>query len=289
MHRRSSRDFYWRDTSFEGLAAVADMLEPDSDYALYVQYLRLREKGLRPQAFSILARFIGLASRWVFEHRRDVVHRLMTVHHEYPDVCELLPTPLYRGLIIPTLDEWADGEPENPVPFRWRARDWEDLRHAARLDPNEIISAEKLMGRLLASVHFAAHELPNGFGYLGVPDEELACLDEVEELARRLPPARERDSCKRRGCCERLYRHTWSFSQAARHRHSSSGRSTKEKPCSTAGTTIRMSNENGIPARRSGGPCFELRSRPAAARRTHALLKIHHKARRQGEGRAMWR
>jgi hypothetical protein len=184
---QSSDMHYWRKDNFDGLARIAGAFQSETDFSLFVKYLRLREKGLRKQALACLNQFVQLASGWDFEHRRDIVNRLMSLRHEWPSVMDLIPFPHYDGLVNPTLDEWTEREPQNPVPFRWRGRDDKDLRHAIRLDPHEEIARINLANRLLARVDYAIHELPNGFGYIGQPAGDMQTLDEVDQLAADLP------------------------------------------------------------------------------------------------------
>jgi len=149
-----------------------------------MEYLPLRERGLRKDAFRHLGRFITAARNWSFARRCDLVNRLMHIQRERPSVRDMIPTPLLRELIVPTLDEWTAHEPANPVPWRWRGGT-DDLRHAVALDPNEWIARAELASRLLGEVGYAVHELPHG--YIGSPFEDTKKLDEVESLLAGLP------------------------------------------------------------------------------------------------------
>jgi hypothetical protein len=179
--------FYSGDDSFKGLRDLAGRLEAEPGLELFVSYLRHRENGLRKQAFRSLSQFISTAIAWDFDRRRDFADRLCLLQHELPDVSNLVPHPLHHDLVLPTLREWATREPNNPIPFRWQGSD-EDLRRAVALDSNEWIAREMLAWRLLAGVDYSIHELPNGYGYIGDPAEDLRLLDEVATLANQLPP-----------------------------------------------------------------------------------------------------
>lgn len=174
---------YLERDQFEGLRAIAETLQAEAGLERYVEYLRLREMGLRGQAFVRLGHFLEDAATWEFERRRGFVDRICSLQRAWPRVVALVPTPLNRGLVLPTLDEWVTREPLNPVPLRWRMRDDEDLRLAIRLDPQEQIARELLADRLLTRVAFSLHELPSGYGYLGEPAEDLAALEEVDLIA----------------------------------------------------------------------------------------------------------
>jgi hypothetical protein len=178
--------WYWRGENFRGLSEVIQLLADDADLAEYVEYLRLRERGLRKDAFDHLDRFITAARSWSFGRRCDLVNWLMHLHHDRPSVPDMIPTPLSRELIVPTLDEWTVLEPTNPVPWRWHGGT-DNLRRAVALDPNERIARAELANRLLYEVGYAVHELPHG--YIGSPFEDTKKLDEVESLLAGLPAA----------------------------------------------------------------------------------------------------
>jgi hypothetical protein len=158
---------------------MVSALTAESDLAEYVEYLRLRERGLRKDAFRHLAEFITLARSWNAIRQRDLVNRLMLLKHENPRVSDMIPDPLMRELFNPILDRWMASEPTNPVPCRWRGGK-DNLRRAVWLDPNEQIARQLLANRLLHEVEFAAHELPAG--YIGSAGEDINKLDEVESL-----------------------------------------------------------------------------------------------------------
>ena len=173
--------YYWNQDNFEGMAALADELSREPAFAAFADHLRLRGRGLRQQAIAALRQFIAEANTRPFQERRGIVHRIMSLHHANPRVHTLIAQPLYQQLILPTLDQWIEQEPSNPVPLRWRCQD-DDLRRAIALDPNEQIARRRLVARLLAGIDYSIHELPNGYGYCGSPAADLTVLDEVDRL-----------------------------------------------------------------------------------------------------------
>lgn len=179
--------YYWRESSFNGLRELADQLQSEPDLEMYVSYLRLREQGLRKQSLRSLSQFISKAIAWDFERRRDFVDRVCLFHHQRQAFSDVIPHPLKQDLILPTLIEWAKREPTNPVPLRWQGDDIENLRRAVALDSKEMIAREMLAEQLLTSVDYSIHELPNGYGYIGDPAEDMRLLDEIATLADQLP------------------------------------------------------------------------------------------------------
>ena len=53
--------WYWRAENFRGLSELTRLLADDADLNEYVEYLRLRQRGLRKDAFQHLGRFIAAA------------------------------------------------------------------------------------------------------------------------------------------------------------------------------------------------------------------------------------
>src|SRR5436305_1181279 len=90
---------YWRDDNFRGLLELVALLETDEELSGYVQYLRLREKGLRKDAFDHLRRFIENARGLPFVKQCELADRLMLLKYERSDVFDMIPTPLWKEFI----------------------------------------------------------------------------------------------------------------------------------------------------------------------------------------------
>lgn len=180
--------WYWRGDNFRGLREIADALSERAELHEFVQYCRLREQGLRKEAFLHLEAFLQDARQWSFPRRRDFADSLMHLRLNHSRAYDLLPHPLRKGLVEPTLQEWIGVEPNNPVPHRWLGT-LESLREAVRLDPREQIARRQLISMIAGFVHYGVHELP--WYYCGSPEEDLAFLDEARLAAQGIADSTE--------------------------------------------------------------------------------------------------
>ena len=89
----------------------------------------------------------------------------------------LIPHPLHRRVVEPTLLEWTLVEPQCAEPHRWLG-DYEHLKLAIELDPGDQLVRKKLVIRILRRT--GTYELPDK--YVGCPDADLALLNEAEAL-----------------------------------------------------------------------------------------------------------
>jgi hypothetical protein len=169
--------WYWRDKHFADLrlTAIAAAEVPEwSDYAAYCSKL---ECGLRPQAFASLRRFIDEMKRANFSQRKRFVAWVLSHAEQHNTSGMLLPHPLHKQLVEPTLDEWRQREPLSSVPLRWIGTP-DKLRLAITIDPSDEIAHRKLIRYILGVVSYDTHELPAG--YLGDPQVGLQLLTEAE-------------------------------------------------------------------------------------------------------------
>lgn len=168
--------WYWRKENYEGLLSFAQEIESNSELADYAKYCVLREKGLRKEAFSNLNRFIGSAVTWPLSKRYAFVDLLFTVQHGNSNIYDLMPQPLLKRLVEPTLQQWVQANPEDPSGYRWLG-DEENWRIALSLDENDQISLVRLVERLIYNSYFSTHHLPDG--YIGNPSEDMMELNEA--------------------------------------------------------------------------------------------------------------
>jgi hypothetical protein len=172
---------YWRKDNFDGLKQVIEYLSDKVQCQKYKEYCDFREQGLRKQAFKSLNEFLVQTSSWDFEGRKEFVDWILWVHNGLPNVTDLLPDPMYRNLIEPTLLEWQLKEPGSSAAFRWGGG-VDNLRKALRIDKNDNIAKIKFAKTILNHTSYSIHELPAG--YLGDPHEDLNDVAEaIEYLA----------------------------------------------------------------------------------------------------------
>lgn len=104
----------------------------------------------------------------------------------------LLPDPLMRKFIVPTIDQWKKDEPNNPEPLRWTGI-LNDLIRAVEIDPSCDQTRQRLISKILGFVGYWTHELP--VGYLGTIDEDYELLKIARREANLLREQELRDRC----------------------------------------------------------------------------------------------
>jgi hypothetical protein len=181
--------YHWRDTFFQTLRDIALEARSAQKWPDYVTFCEEYERGLRAAAFSALDRFVANLERAPFPERREFVDWLLRRTDGRDGLGMVMPHPLYRRIVEPTLIQWTEIDPGCADPYQWLGG-YENLKHALKLNPNDHIARRKLISRILQRVSFATHELPAG--YLGSPLEDLVALDEAEALTQELDSEVER-------------------------------------------------------------------------------------------------
>jgi hypothetical protein len=187
--------WHWRDDDFTTLRNVAAEAAHEPEWSDYSKFCFDYERGLRPQAFATLERFIHFFERKPFAERRRFVSWLMTllyVRHRTDGLRgqhKAVPHPLRLRIIEPTLLEWTAVEPHCAEPHRWLGG-YEHLKSAVDVDSTDVIARRKLITLILSNVGYSTHELPEG--YIGEPHQDLALLHEAAELLDGIPNGDER-------------------------------------------------------------------------------------------------
>lgn len=160
-----------REDTLLDFAAITDQ---HKEWASFARYCRLREKGLRKEAFKELNVFLGRAERWDLDQRIEFVRQLYLFVEQHEHGVDLFSQPLSERLLKPTLSAWCDQEQADPAPFRWFGIYYADnsyLYRALELDPNDEKAKVKLIDRMLYQIYFAIHHLPDG--YLGDAEADI--------------------------------------------------------------------------------------------------------------------
>lgn len=112
----------WNAGRFDALQRIRADLEQSEYrplYAHYIEYLDLRQRGLRKQAFSSLDTFVSQVATDPFEVRPSICRHLVSTIEGYwsnwpaSDNWQL-PDQIERRLIGPVWREWREREPTNP-------------------------------------------------------------------------------------------------------------------------------------------------------------------------------
>jgi len=180
---------HWRDTYFQSLRHVASSARTTPEWSDYAAFCEKYERGLRRDAFIILERFINYLENAPFAERVSFVSWILPRADGIEGRHMLVPHPLSRRIVEPTLKEWAQAEPVCAEPHFWLGG-YENLKRALGLKPDDETIRRKLIAWILNRVDWATHELPTG--YIGEPSEGIAALDEAEGLLAGLPGGVER-------------------------------------------------------------------------------------------------
>ncbi len=170
--------WFWRDSYFQTLTDVAAKVSESPEWTDYATYCAEQERGLRRQAFTTLDRFIAQMERAPFAERRRFVSWLLHQADLRDGSHMLVPHPLRKRVIDPTLADWLKTEPTSSEPHRWLGG-YEHLKRAIELDSSDEIARRKFISCILSSVDYATHSLP--YGYNGEPSEDLSALAEAKE------------------------------------------------------------------------------------------------------------
>lgn len=153
---------YWNKDNFEGLLAVANVLDEIPQLRPIANYCRLRERGLRRQALNVLRDFLSTAAAWKTDDARGLVVSILELHARAPNAHTFMTQPLWDELVFPVLDDWHTTSPDAVVPLRWLGllrQDTDLLRLALSITPNDVPVRRALVNCALSDVDFATHHL----------------------------------------------------------------------------------------------------------------------------------
>ena len=142
----------------------------------YIQYVQLRDKGLKKEAKKALDQFLLDFKKQDTQSRRNfivIVNEIVYYHNNYN---VFLPFNLYEKLINPEIQEWIKEEPTNPIPLIW-TRDIDSLLKAIVIDPQNQITLNMLGDLIVNKISMNQHELTAGFAYDGNPKEDVQLID----------------------------------------------------------------------------------------------------------------
>src|SRR5436305_944823 len=111
--------WFWRDAYFRTFKDVAAEASTSPEWADYAAYCTEHERGLRRQAFAVLDRFIFRMESASFAERRRFASWLLHRADLRDGSHMLVPHPLRKRVIEPTLEEWLQVEPASSEPHRW--------------------------------------------------------------------------------------------------------------------------------------------------------------------------
>ena len=180
---------HWRDASFQTLRDVASTVRSAQKWPDYVTFCEEYERGLRASAFGTLDRFIASIEQAPFSERREFVEWLLRRTDGRDGLSMVMPHPLHRRVIEPTLMEWTQVDSRCSESYMWLGG-YDNSKPALQLNPKEDRIRPKLITKILQLVNFATHELPTG--YIGSPSNGIAAFGEAQSLSLKLTSEAER-------------------------------------------------------------------------------------------------
>ena len=185
---------YWNRDNFEGLDAIAEEAKASSIPNGFALYCSLRSSGQRGKALNALRGFLAETQSLSLEERKRISWWLLEAQACSPRVHQLLPHPVLKGLIEPTVEACIAECPGDAAAHRWHGfvfGDSDSLRVAMRIDPQDWLARSRLAAKLLVSVEFSTHHLVES-QFLGEEAETALELEEVADHIAKLPESSHR-------------------------------------------------------------------------------------------------
>jgi hypothetical protein len=211
---------YWNRDNFEGLDAVAEEAKASTIPSGFALYCRLRAAGQRGKALDALRGFLVEAQSLSLEERKRISWWLLEAQVRSPMVHQLLPHPLLKGLIEPTVEACIAKWPGDAAAHRWQgfvSGDSDSLRLALRIDPEDWLARSQLASKLLASAEFSTHHLVES-QFLGEEAQTALELEEVADHISKLPDGSLRRELQSRLSDQRMLLSDWSEYKLDPHR-----------------------------------------------------------------------
>ena len=183
--------YYWNRENFEGLLELSRELDAHPDRAPLANYCRLRDKGLRRDAFSALEQFLEAARSFDSATARAATVEILETNARASRTHQFLTQPLVARFLKPTLQAWMDDEPTASTPVRWLgilSRDNRLLCKALSVCPEDIPVRRMLVDSALSFADYATHHLDES-RFLGNVDEVMEALAHARTLVAGAPEA----------------------------------------------------------------------------------------------------
>lgn len=176
--------FDWSKDDLSTLPEIAHETGLCAELRNFAEYC-LQESGHHEtEAFASLRLFLGDTEHWRENDRRDFVDWLLRIHHNHPNLQNVVHTTLYHELVEPVLRRWREESPEDPNLLRWSDK-MDELEKARELAPDDVIIKRRLVDMLIKRIKEDCGHLPDE--YPGHPETDRAMLDEEIVLLESLP------------------------------------------------------------------------------------------------------
>jgi hypothetical protein len=181
--------YYWNKSNFEGLQSLAAELAKKDGLTKLADYCRLRDTGLRREAFIALDEFLTTANTWDSDREQDAVEVILSLFVNTSNCHQFLTHPLMARFIDPVLHRWSQQAPESIAPIRWLGilrRDPEHLTRVLANEENDLLIRRMLIEHHLSSVDYATHHLGESL-FLGQLEEVLESIEHAASLIEEAP------------------------------------------------------------------------------------------------------
>lgn len=149
---------------------------------LYIQYVGLRNRGLKKQSMIALVEFIKDFTLQSKEQKRSFLDEVYHETFRSKEYSTYLPQNLVEQVFKPEIKNWIDEEPHNVIPYRW-SYDLQNLKKAVEISPTDQISLVLFGEKLIGRVSMNQHEIQHGYGYDGDPQADLELISFFENKA----------------------------------------------------------------------------------------------------------
>lgn len=153
---------YWNQDNFEGLIDLASEFSSTPELSLLAVYCELREKGVRPKAFTALDQFIKNTLKLKTQEQRKIVLKILEADARTPSAHQFLTHPILTKLIFPVLSDWLTESPQSCEALRWLGLLKSELNYledALKLNPADSPVRRRLIIIELDYVDYATHHL----------------------------------------------------------------------------------------------------------------------------------
>jgi hypothetical protein len=174
---------------------ILDNLRKRKEYSKYIEYLDLRNKGLKKQGQTLLKDFLKDFELQDKTSRRYFINNIYTLAFLSNDYNTYLPVNLVEQVLKPEINDWIKDEPDNPIPYKW-SYDFNLIKKSLELNPFDQITLDLFGKMLINKISMNQHGLSSGHPYDGNPNEDINLINFYEQFADYIQSIENRENVK---------------------------------------------------------------------------------------------